>query len=192
MGGWVRTENIQRPVPFPRHVYGRYYQGHGATALTTLVVTANILYAVPIYIPAPKVYTNIAIEVTATHASNARLGIYRDSAGAPGALLVDAGQVSVNTTLGRGIGIAVWVDEPGWYWLAVLFSGTPTVRALNRAGGAMFLGFAAAGDTNPNMAVSVAQAFGALPDPFTGGSALLAGNSPRILISPGAGGAGSI
>lgn len=185
MGGW--TQQITRPAPpaFPRHYQGRYYGGLTATTFTTLAVTAGVIYTAPIFIPQRKRYTNIALEVTAGSASSVRLGMYQDSGGRPGALLFDAGAVSCATPNGaRGIGIDVIID-PGWYWLACLFSATPTVRAISQTNATVLLGWTSTTDVTRRVGCSVAQAFGALPDPITPGSVLAAGAIPRITISPG-------
>ena len=183
MTGWTRTDALQHAPPWPPHAGGRFYGNLCETASTTLAVAANILYAIPFFVPVTATYTTIAIEVTTLKAgSNIRLGIYRDSGGVPGALVLDAGTVSGGAVALVSIVIAQSLT-PGWYWLAGLASDTPTVRASNISGALRMLGGLTGLDTANHVGWSVAQAYGALPNPFTAGGALLVGNAPRVMLS---------
>jgi hypothetical protein len=170
-------------VAFPRHVTGRYYSGTpGNAAVNTVTVSANTLYGVMLYVPERKTYTNIAIEVTAGAGTLARLGIYRDSAGQPGALIADCGTVSTAGVAAVGIGINVTLD-PGWVWLVADFDGTPDVRSLAVGTTALWMGFSTAGDTSGHIGVSAAFAFAALPSTFPA-SSLSTASIVRIMLSP--------
>jgi hypothetical protein len=148
----------------------------------TLALVVDTLYAMPLYVPVTAFCQAIGISVTAgAAASSIRMGIYADSGGLPGDLIVDAGVVSGVNTSEVALALTNWL-RPGWYWLAVLTDGTPTVRGL--APGISLLGHATNIDsTVGSPGVSVAQAYGALPTPFTPGATQLGANSgPRPML----------
>ena len=152
-------------------------------AVTTLAVTADILYACPLFVAQASVTLSaIGIEVTTFATGNVRLGIYYDSAGAPVTLLQDSGAVSTGTANGFKSVATSQVLTSGWWWLACVFSATPTVRVITTANSLHLLGATSGTDTAIHSGVSVAQAYGSLPDPFTAESALHTGNFPRIMI----------
>lgn len=184
MTGWNRTDALQHAPAWPPHAGGRFYGNLcEATTSTTLAIAANILYAMPIFVPLTTTYTVIAIEITTLKAgSNIRLGIYSDTNGAPNALVLDAGIVSGGAVALVTIAINQKLT-PGWYWLVALASDTPTVRATNNSGAFPMLGRLTGLDTANHVGWSVAQAYGALPNPFTGGGALLVGAAPRVMLS---------
>lgn len=166
-------------------VSGRYYESPivmGSTTSTTLVVTKDILYAVPFYVGAPTTFTQIGIEITAGVAgSNVRLGIYNMGAGVPTTLVLDAGAVA--TTGGGFSGIVIaQALSPGWYWLVGVFSHGPTIRARVATQVSASLGLTSNLDATDHPGWSVAQAYGALPDPFTGGGALMTTSAPRFML----------
>ena len=180
---WHRTDALQHAPPWPPHSGGRFYGNLCETATTTLAIAANILYAMPFFVPTTTTYTAISIEVTTLKAgASIQLGIYRDSGGAPGALVLDAGNVSAAATGLKTIVIAQTL-APGWYWTVALASDTPTVRATNTANCLRMLGGTTGLDTTNHVGWSVAQAYGALPNPFTGGGALLVSHAPRVMLS---------
>jgi hypothetical protein len=144
---------------------------------------ANILYGIPFLVPETATYTSITIEVTTLKAgSSLRLGIYRDSSGAPGALVLDAGVVSGATTGAKTIVISQQLTA-GWYWLACLANDTPTIRALTATSSLQWLGYTSGTDVTTHAGWSVAQAYGALPDPFTPGGALTTIAAHRIMLA---------
>jgi len=183
MTGWNRTDPLQHAPAWPPHAGGRFYGNACELANTTLAVGANIMYAIPIFVPTTTTYTAISVEVTTLKAgASIQLGIYRDLNGAPDALVLDAGNVSAAATGLKTIVISQALT-PGWYWLIGLASDTPAVRATTAAGGFRMLGGTSGTDVTTHVGWSVAQAYGALPNPFTGGGALLVGNAPRIMLS---------
>jgi len=183
MTGWNRTDALQLAPAWPPHAGGRFYGNLCETVTTTLALTANILYAMPFFVPTTTPYTSISIEVSTLKAgASIQLGIYRDSSGVPGALVLDAGNVSAAATGLKTIVIAQTLT-PGWYWLVGLASDTPTVRACSINSALRFLGSPTGLDVVNHVGWSVAQAYGALPNPFTAGGALLVGNAPRVMLS---------
>jgi len=112
-----------------------YYftQGLGATAASTLSLTALRLYGCPFYVPVTQKFDAIAINVTATGALNAYLGVYADLGSiAPGRLVRDAGAVDITITGVKIIDLTanpIVLDGGQLYWLAICPNGNPTIRA---------------------------------------------------------------
>lgn len=167
---------------WPNPSQGRWYAstiqaaGSGNTAFS-----ANTLYAYPIFISQKITAIAIGVNVTTLSAGNVRCGIYTDSAGVPSALLVDGGSISTGTTGFKSATIST-VLIPGWYWLAAVFSGTPSTSTVGVTSAQHWLGFSSGTDTTIKGGVSVSFNFAALPDPFTAGSTLIA-NAPRVMIT---------
>lgn len=180
--GWTDTPAPGYIVGMIPQTAGRFYSSPAALSLTTLAISANVLYATPFYVPTTKTYTAILIEVTATGAGSIRLGIYSDTSGAPDALVLDAGTVTVSSTGARSITISQSLAA-GWYWLAGVANVAPTVRAgANTAPVNQMLGFTSGTDTTLHIAWSVAFTYAALPNPFTGGGALMTTAAPRFMV----------
>ncbi len=164
---------------------GRLYGNSLAIGgLTTLAVTIDILYACPIKIPYTVTLTAIGIEVTTGATGNVRIGMYTDVAGVPTARLFDSGAISTAAPAAFKSAAISQTIVPGNYWIAGVFSATPTVRAVTTANSQHDLGSSSGTDTAVHSGVSVAFTYAALPDPFTGGSALHVGNLPNFLIQP--------
>jgi hypothetical protein len=92
-------------------------------------VAAGRLYAVPIEIPTPTTFTKIGINVTTGATGSpvmARLGIYKDQKGVPGALVVDAGEVDVTTV--AAVEATISKTLFGRYWLAVIFESASSLQ----------------------------------------------------------------
>ncbi|MFH1002850.1 MAG: hypothetical protein V1780_01745 [Chloroflexota bacterium] len=140
------------------------------TENASVAVTADTFYAVPITIPRRLTVDRIAIRVAgaAGAGKKARLGIYGDGTNLyPGSLVLDAGEVAVDSTGVKAITIDQLLDK-GRYWLALVSDGTPTVYAsvdtLVSPLGLVETGFNAL-----YVYWSVSFTYAALPDPFTGG-----------------------
>ena len=184
--GWHITQDVEygTQLILPQ-VSGRYYGCplNAATYFTrTLALAANLMYAMPFYVNESHAYDRIAVHVTTLKAgSNIQLGIYADSAGVPGDLILDAGNVSGASTGGKEININQTLAR-GWYWLAAVSDNTPTLRTYQ--GSSMFgwLGATTGVDTTYYGGMSVAQGYGALPTPFTAGAVLTATGVPRIML----------
>ncbi|MFH1419451.1 MAG: hypothetical protein ABII12_14340 [Planctomycetota bacterium] len=87
--------------------------------------TADTLYAVPCILPRQSAYSAIGIRVdSGTAGKHARLGIYADDDGNPGALIIDAGAFEADPTgffeLAFGSNVIL---GPGLIWLALLTDG---------------------------------------------------------------------
>lgn len=173
---WRLTESI-----WPPFQGGRWYGPGNEVAQTTLALTANRLYGMPIYVPVTAFCQAIAARITTLAAgSSIRLGIYSDSSGVPGNLLVDAGVVSGAVADEVALALVKWLPA-GWYWLACLSDGTPILRDYESSNKFGWLGFTSGKDISEGHAgMTVSRAFGALPNPFTAGAVL--GFPPRVLL----------
>jgi hypothetical protein len=159
-----------------------YYYGSfiNATALTTLALSANILYAVPIIIQERSTWTGIAINVTSAGASGtkARLGIYSDNgSGYPSSLVVNAGEVTVDSTGVKELSLGSLTLIPGVYWLSICSSGAPTVLAVAPAGAIPILGTDLA---SLYLGWSISYTYGTLPSTFPSNASAITSNIPLI------------
>ncbi|GAI99272.1 unnamed protein product, partial [marine sediment metagenome] len=103
--------------------------GWFAYSTMNTVMGQGVLYYIPIFVPETTTYIGIGIFVGVSAAGKlARLGIYEWDNGSPGALILDAGTVSVGTALGKAIIIAQTLPR-GYYFLAIVSDGTPQLRA---------------------------------------------------------------
>jgi hypothetical protein len=114
---------------------GKYWILAGASAVTTLAMTASREYAVPFEVTSEVTINELDVEVTtAVAATTVRLGIrnHDPATGEPvnGAPLLDAGTVSSATTGVKALAISSLNLKPGWYWYTCTAQGgAPTVRA---------------------------------------------------------------
>lgn len=140
---------------------GVYVTGVGARA-----IVANRLYYFPFQIYKAKTLDQLLLEVTAAGAALtvARMGIYAaDLDWQPGALILDAGAVAVDSTGVKSIALAQALS-PGQYLLCVLSNGAPTLRTW--LGSHQGLGiYPAWGPNSILVGFSAAQTYGALPNP---------------------------
>ena len=63
-----------------------------------------------------------------TPAGNIRLGVYADSSGSPGSLLLDAGEVTVANGWVSISGLSLSVTQNTYYWLAFILQNPNGVR----------------------------------------------------------------
>jgi hypothetical protein len=165
----------------PGYVTGLYYTTP-FSALTTGAVIANTLYAEPFFASATKTFSKISIDVTAFAGTNCELGVYNNSSGQPGTLLIDAGHVSSGSNGQQELTGAAIALTPGWYWLAVGCDGTPTLESGATANGISSGLVGMAAGTNPSMKVTVAWAYSAGGLPASFGAPGYTGNSPQPLV----------
>lgn len=139
-------------------------------------------HAMPIFLRR-KVDIIQAEVTTLVNPSNIRLGIYRDNGNCyPGDLVVDSGALS-----GAALGVisaAIDVElVPGIYWLACLADANPQLRSWNIANVPSLLGLIATqGGTPRQQFYTVAQTYGALPDPFPAGATINASSAGTAQI----------
>lgn len=148
---------------------GGYIQPWPVVAISTTALVANRLYALAWLIVRPLTIDRLALEVTGAGGAGtkARLGIYANGTNLyPGALLKDVGLVAVDgvavvaATITGNLSLAA-----GLYWLALITDGTPTCRY--GAPQLSPMGIKATDFSAVLGSWRVAQAYGALPDPFT-------------------------
>lgn len=160
VGEWA-TPSVNAPQP--SKLTGRYYANanFATTANDAIAVVADRLYAFPVFIASSQAFTAVAVNPTAG-SGNMRAGLYADTSGAPGALITDYGTVSV---AGTGMtNLAITATLAGWYWIGLVFSGTPTLRSVAAVDILPTLGVAT---SNTIICYSyVAHTYGALPNPF--------------------------
>ena len=119
-------------VSFNRYplVSGRYYPMYPRINFAgNATAVASTIYYTPLFLPAPTTIDRIAMRTGTSNAvaSNALMGIYADSAGAPGALLftVNAAAVAVPATATTNIVVtpdaATITLDAGFYWFAIVF-----------------------------------------------------------------------
>lgn len=142
----------------------------------TVALVASTLYGVITEIPRDITIDQLVIEVTTkVDATAARIGIYEVGTNLyPGALLLDGGAVS---TAAVAV-VTATVDKKvpkGVYFMAILSNGAATLRRVTgSARQDQILGVNPASLSSGYIGWSVSQAYGALPDPFTAGGALIA------------------
>lgn len=159
-------------------VIGGLYGPFGATAYqNTITIVANKLYAVPFIVLKTETFDLIQVHCNTASAGNAHLGIYADNGSCvPGALVLDAGTISVETTGTKAIAINQTL-EPGLYWLVGLFNSTPVMVAAFYP--CDLLGIAGSVGTNAHTtSYYTEQAYGDLPTTYP---ALDTGTQPHFL-----------
>lgn len=167
---------------------------HSYRSLSTLAVTANRVYAIPIKIDAPIALTDALLEVTTNAGgSTASIGIY--TCGADGGPGVRLGQAAAFATTANQI-YAPALDEtvycsPGEYWGLLICSHAITVRAF--AAGVPIVGrlgnnTTAAGTglvTNSNLYVYKAGSGTTLDAEYTGSwTSQTSGAEPIVAFGP--------
>jgi hypothetical protein len=165
---------------------GFYYVQPFSTGAANLALTQNQLIAFPFWFPTVTTLDRIGIIAIATALASHRLGIYANGAGAPGALILDAGTVSGTATAGVEISINQAVG-PGVVWMAIVAQGangqvraqagtsTPNIGSttLNNAASPLTGGYRR----------SDATISGALPDPFDSGGVSILEVDRRVHIA---------
>jgi hypothetical protein len=147
------------------------------TAAVANSPVAGTMYALPLVIQRITTIDSVAINVTTLGAgSAAEVGIHADNGNLyPGALVADFGSQSTATT-----GVKTYTSSlpltllPGLYWLAFVCSATaPQVSGWAVAQLPPILGTTSVLTALNGVGWSVTQAYGALPNPFTGGGSVI-------------------
>lgn len=148
-------------------IYANFPVGGGFTT-TTLNVNGNLFFT-PIMLAVGRTADRIGIDVTSagTAATSVhRVGIWQDSDGAPGTLLLDAGTTATDSTGLKEITISQALAANTLYWLGVAQQGAPatlaTLRALSSSSQAM-IGTASSATPTGIFAQSVTGAFASSP-----------------------------
>jgi hypothetical protein len=107
---------------------GRYYS-LSAGALTTLALSADTVYYMPISVGEKHTFDRIAVQVTTTGtANNVRMAIYNNVNGVPTSLVIDAGALAISGTGLKASTISQSLNA-GVYFLAIVADGSVTVSA---------------------------------------------------------------
>lgn len=118
-------------------VAGRYYPVEGVNGLyANTALSRGVAWAVPFVCPERTTWTKIGFTLgTGVASAVARLGIYTDVAGKPGALVLDAGTITCGTgDVGvREITISQQLDA-GFYWLVIQSTGSASDTSITWAG----------------------------------------------------------
>lgn len=160
---------------------GRYFGPFmtGGTVSTQALASANSLRAFPFFVPKTMKFDRIAIRVTTLATGTTpkvRLGIYEDKGDGtvyPGALVLDAGEVDVNTTGLKEITIDLTLKGGKLYWLTLVGQDTASlvVAAIPAADSiATFMGFDNGLTGTPYFGYAITQSYGALPATYPTGS----------------------
>jgi len=161
------------------------------TALTTVVPSANTLYAYPFWAPSRKsTIGRLAIENTTTNGTQlARIGLYRNVINPrsfyPGDLLVDSGNLALSAAAIQTYASSQELEPNILYWLVFNTDGTRTFRALSVNAISTMLGIATgtSGTANPfNLGIIVASTFGAMPSTYPGSGAYITGTTAQIAL----------
>lgn len=152
---------------------------------TTAAGTNGSLRALPFLVPIATTFDRIGAEITTTGEAGSvlRIGIYYDNgAGAPGALLLDAGTIDGTSVTYQTITISQLLYRGIWWLASCPQLGTvtpPSMRSLNVAGfGVGFNG--SPGSTTPVSYSGTSTLTGGLPAAF--GTPATQGNTPRVVL----------
>jgi hypothetical protein len=179
---WLALVRATNTV-IPAYISGRYYIEPGP-ASTALALTQSRLRVSPRHIPESATWDRIGSHVTVGAASSVlRWGIYADSNGYPGALLLDTGAapgtVDSSVTGLREATISHTLAA-GRYWIgAVAQGGAPTVHSIpaQMARGAGLSSSEIVNNGGSAVGYFLDAITGALPNPFTA-AAGVGGNAP--------------
>lgn len=173
----------------PSLVTGSYYFTASPSATgTSNALGVGTLRAVPWLVTNPVSLVRIGAEVSTVGeaGSKVRLGIYSDTNGKPGALVLDAGQINGDSATVQEVTIAQTL-APGLYWVAAVVQTVTTTQPTVRTTGTgwappvpIWLGLTIPTANLTAVAVQMTGVTGALPNPFvaTGATA----SAPRIFV----------
>ncbi len=135
---------------------------------TAAAVVANTLYAQPFNASRGATIDSVGVNVSAVVAgSGVRMGVYRSLNGVPGALVADFGIVATtNPAAFKEITGLSQKLQPGLYWLAAVFSHTPTIRQIPQAAILGIYGVDNAATTAVGTGYTGSLTYGALPSNF--------------------------
>jgi len=145
--------------------------------------SGKILF-LPVWVPADVTLTKIGFQTATNYAGEtAVVGLYSDNGG-PDALLVQSGEVALDTA-GFFEETISKVVEAGWYWLAVMASATVSISGipsanLTRELGISWSGATITGQTHYKLSETYAAT---MPNPATSGTKTIdGGGCPAIFV----------
>jgi hypothetical protein len=104
------------------------YASNG-TAATTLALTANRIYWIPFIVWSAVSITGIAINVTTAASGTVYVGIYSSTTTYAPNTLITSFSFSSSTTGVKSATVSLTL-QPGVYWMALVSTATPTIRAI--------------------------------------------------------------
>ena len=157
--------DLWRPPASGKFTTGIFSAKHASGA----PFTEDQIYAVPCVLPREGTYTDLRVYISNGQAgAKARLGIYEDDSGVPGALIEDTGEI---TPTASGFYEASFAGSrtlgPGFYWLAYIVDTAIVIIRRIDTTAALSLGIDPT-VTNQGHYYCVYRSFSyaALPDPF--------------------------
>lgn len=156
---------------------GRYFGSFftGGAITTQALTSANSLRTFPFFVPKTMRFDRIAIRVSTAATGTTpriRLGVYEDKGDGsvyPGALLIDAGEVTVNTIGLKELVIDLTLKGGKLYWLTLIGQDSASLAAAAIPAAdalATFLGLDNGLTGTPYLGYAVVQAYGVLPANF--------------------------
>lgn len=174
---------LQKQV-HPGYVSGRYYFSTFYTVASYVSFAANYVFYTYFYVAKAQAFNRIGtlINTTGVAGSMARLGIYNVAAASPTTLVLDAGNISIDTASIKEIIIDIFL-QPGWY--AFAYCSTSSTATVISAGansiGAGLFGVPSI-TSNPTPTVrSITTLFGSFP-PNASAINILISSSPLIYL----------
>lgn len=167
-------------------VPGRWTGDPRTVTGSTVAPALNAAYAIRFPVANPGTLSEIGVETVTTPGSAgavARFGIYLDSNGLPGALLLDAGTLATDDAVGWHPKAISQVLGPGQYWLAFCAQvAASAVVRITTGSESVLPEHVALQATNPagRNSYQTTGITGALP--ATWGAAQSAGSSPRMVV----------
>lgn len=187
--GIVGYRNLTFGGDAPAFASNRYY----LTSSPSAASTANNLGNNTLRLVPWRIYNNVTLnrigaEITAAGeaASTLRLGIYADNtAGYPGALLLDAGTIAADSATTQEITINLTLSA-GLYWIGGAVQGAATTPPTVRCGSGWFAPIDVADASMPSsgagrIGYSHPTVTGALPATFTSTVSAI-GVAPRVFV----------
>lgn len=157
---------------------GYYHAGSPtSTSTSTMTLIVNRLYMVPFHVPVKRSFDRIGVVVTSAGGAGAvlRLGVYANSLGYPGSLVVADSTVLTNTTGAKEMTISHTFD-PGLHWIGVVAQVSAcSMTGYTSVHSTPWGAFSQSAGTNPPNATAANFPYrdstgGALPSPFSGAS----------------------
>ncbi len=151
---------------------GAYLVGMPLQSTGTLAIAAENIYASPFWVARNMSVDRLALQITVAAAAGKfmRLGLYTStSALLPSTLIVGSDAIAADATGVKTATIDVDLTR-GWYHVAVLSDGTPTIRGAANAIGWTPLGIRATDTAQFEGCSYGAQAYGAMPATFPASS----------------------
>lgn len=154
----------------PGFAANQYYTSPILNTISTFVMTANLLFAMPFFVSNTTTFTKASVRVSTADAGKlVEIGIYANGAGVPTTLEYDCGNVSTTATGQIEITGLSLVLQPGWHWLVVASNSAVTALFSTGSSDALtgsFLGFNAANTVTTGITGPWTFAAGALPASF--------------------------